>query len=86
MTLQEAIQARHPVRAYIDRPLSEDVVATLKAKIEEVNAVAGLHVQLILNEPKSFQCAMAKYGHFSGVNSYLVMTSASQPAKILKNR
>ena len=73
MTLQEAIQARHSVRAYVDKPLAEDVVATLKAKIDEVNTVAGLHVQLILNEPKSFQCAMAKYGHFSGVSNYLVM-------------
>ena len=73
MTIQEAIQARHSVRQYIDKPLPEDVVAALKAKIDEVNATAGLHVQLILNEPKSFQGAMAKYGHFSGVSNYLVM-------------
>ena len=72
MTIQEAIQARHSVRQYIDKPITEDVVATLKAKIDEVNAKSGLHIQLILNEPKSFQCAMAKYGRFSGVNSYLV--------------
>ena len=73
MTIQEAIQVRHSVRQYIDKPLTEDVVTALKAKIDEVNAKSGLHIQLILNEPKSFQCAMAKYGHFSGVNSYLVM-------------
>lgn len=73
MTLLEAIQARHSVRAYIDKPLSEKIVATLKAKIDEVNALAGLHVQLILDEPRSFQSAMAKYGHFSGVSNYLVM-------------
>ena len=73
MTIQEAIRARHSVRQYIDKPLPEDVAAALKAKIDEVNATAGLHVQLILNEPKSFQCAMAKYGNFSGVSNYLVM-------------
>ena len=73
MTIQEAIQTRHSVRQYIDKALTEDVVAALRAKIDEVNAKSGLHIQLILNEPKSFQCAMAKYGHFSGVNSYLVM-------------
>ena len=73
MTIQEAILARHSVRAYIDKPLPEDIVAALRAKIDEVNVAAGLHVQLILNEPKSFQCAMAKYGHFSGVSNYLVM-------------
>lgn len=73
MTIQEAILARHSVRAYIDKLLPEDIVAALRAKIDEVNVAAGLHVQLILNEPKSFQCAMAKYGHFSGVSNYLVM-------------
>lgn len=73
MTIQEAIQARHSVRAYIDKPLAEDAVTALRAKIDEVNAAAGLHIQLILNEPKSFQCAMARYGHFSGVSNYLVM-------------
>ena len=73
MTIQEAIQSRHSVRQYIDKALTEDAVTTLRAKIDEVNAKSGLHIQLILNEPKSFQCAMAKYGHFSGVNNYLVM-------------
>lgn len=73
MTIQEAIQARHSVRAYIDKPLTEDVVIALKAKIDEVNSKAGLHIQLILDEPKSFQCPTAKYGRFSGVSNYLVM-------------
>jgi len=73
MTLQEAIKARHSVRAYIDRPLADDVVSALKARIEEVNTAAGLHIQLVLDEPKAFQCTMAKYGHFSGVSNYLVM-------------
>ena len=68
MTIQEAIQARHSVRQYIDKPITEDVVAALKAKIDEVNAEAGLHIQLILNEPKSFQCAMAKYGKRLGMD------------------
>lgn len=73
MTLQQAIQERYSVRAYIDKPLGEDIAAALKAKIDEVNAAADLHIQLIQNEPKSFQCALARYGHFSGVSNYLVM-------------
>lgn len=73
MTIQEAILARHSVRAYIDKPLAEDVIGALRARIDEVNAVAGLHIQLVLNEPKSFQGTLAKYGHFSGVSNYLVM-------------
>ena len=33
MTLQEAIQARHSVRAFIEKPLTDDVVKVLQEKI-----------------------------------------------------
>jgi len=39
MTLQEAIEARHSVRAYIDRPLADDVVSALKARKEGVSLI-----------------------------------------------
>ena len=73
MTIQEAIKARHSVRAYINKPLEEDVAKVLKDKIEEVNQKGHLHIQLIQNEPKAFQGTLAKYGKFRGVNDYLVM-------------
>lgn len=73
MTLSEAILARHSVRAYTDLPITGDTLAVLQQKLDEVNAVAGLHVQLVLDEPKAFLCAMAKYGKFRGVKNYLVM-------------
>ena len=73
MTLQEAIEARHSVRAYKDQPLTEEVVNALNEKIAELNRVGNLHIQLILNEPKAFQGKLAKYGKFSGVRNYLVM-------------
>lgn len=72
MTLLEAIQRRHSVRRYTSRPLPEDVVDTLRAKIEEVNKKGNLHVQLVLQEPKAFRGVFA-YGKFSGVANYLVM-------------
>ena len=73
MTLQEAIVARHSVRAYKDKPLEADVVSVLEQEIERVNREGKLHVQLIQNEPKAFQGTLAKYGKFRNVNSYLVM-------------
>ena len=73
MTLQEAIEARHSVRAYKSQPLADDVVKVLEEQIAQVNHVAGLHVQLILNEPKAFLGPFAKYGKFRGVSNYLVM-------------
>lgn len=72
MTLKEAIKERHSVRRYKDMPLTDEVVKVLQKKIEEVNKKAGLHIQLIQNEPKAFKGVFA-YGTFSGVNNYLVM-------------
>ncbi len=73
MTIQEAIEARHSVRAYKDQPLSEDIVKLLEDKIEELNHEGQLHIQLICNEPKAFQGTMAKYGKFRNANNYIVM-------------
>ena len=64
MTLQEAIQARHSVRAYKEQPLADETVRVQEGR---------LHMQLILNEPKAFQGTLAKYGKFRHVNNYIVM-------------
>ena len=69
MTIQEAIVARHSVRAYKEQPLTQDVVKALEEKIAELNRDGNLHMQLILNEPKAFQGTLAKYGKFRGVSN-----------------
>ena len=84
MTLQEAIEARHSVRAYKDLPLADDVVEVLEQEIAVVNQKGNLHVQFILNEPKAFQGTIAKYGKFRNVKNYLVM--AGQIADDLDER
>jgi len=73
MTVQEAIQARHSVRAYKERTLADETVRVLVDKITELNQEGRLHMQLILNEPKAFQGTLAKYGKFRHVNNYIVM-------------
>ena len=73
MTLQEAIEARHSVRAYKNQSLSEDIVKVLEEEIAKLNREGQLHIQLILNEPKAFQGTLAKYGRFRNVTSYIVM-------------
>lgn len=73
MTIQEAIEARHSVRAYKDQPLSEENVKVLEDEIVKLNHEGQLHIQLICNEPKAFQGTMAKYGKFRHANNYLVM-------------
>lgn len=73
MTLQEAIEARHSVRAYKNEPLAEDASRRLEEEIGVVNQKGSLHIQLIEHEPKAFQGTLAKYGKFRNVTSYMVM-------------
>ena len=73
MTLQEAIQARHSVRAYQEQPLTDSDARALQEKIEELNREGQLHIQLIRNEPKAFLGPFARYGKFHGVTDYFVM-------------
>ena len=73
MTIQEAIEARHSVRAYKDQPLSEEIVKLLEDELVKLNNEGQLHIQLICNEPKAFQGTLAKYGKFRNANNYLVM-------------
>lgn len=72
MTLSEAIDARHSVRHYISKPLSQDIIDAIQAKIDACNREGNLHIQLVLNEIKGFSGMMA-YGSFSGVENYIVM-------------
>ena len=72
MTLLEAIESRHSVRRYKEDPIPDDVLSIIRQKVEEVNSLAGLHVQLVTEEPKAFSGLMA-YGSFSGVRNYFVM-------------
>ena len=73
MTLKEAMEARHSVRAYKMQPLAADVVKVLEDRIAALNRESKLHIQLIQNEPKAFLGMLAKYGRFRHVTNYLVM-------------
>lgn len=79
MTLTEAIKARHSVRRYKDDPIPEEVLTILADKVRAVNQEAGLHVQLVTEEPKAFSGIMA-YGSFSGVRNYFVMAGKKSEA------
>lgn len=73
MTLQEAIKVRHSVRQYIDKPIEAEKIAQLQTLIDKSNNEAGLHMQLVTNEPNAFSQGMAKYGKFSGISNYIAM-------------
>ena len=78
MTLLEAIEARHSVRKYKDEPISEEILAVLRNKVWEINREAGLHIQMVTDEPKAFggfksTSGVFSYGAFTNVKNYFVM-------------
>lgn len=73
MTLQEAIVARHSVRQYKNQAIEADKVEQLHAAIDEANRTAGLHLQLVTDEPEAFAHGLAKYGKFSGISNYIAL-------------
>ena len=79
MELTEAIKNRHSVRSYTDQSIEGTVKHELEAYIQQCNRESGLHMQLVLNEPKAFDCLMAHYGHFSGVKNYIAMIGKRGP-------
>ncbi len=73
MTIQEAIKTRHSVRSYTARKIEQEKLDALTELMEQCNRAGGLHIQLILDDPKAFDSRLAHYGKFSGVTSYFAM-------------
>ncbi len=72
MTELEALQSRHSVRKYQDRPLEAGDVAALQEEIAKINKEGDLHMQLVLNERKAFK-GFLSYGSFSNVANYIMV-------------
>ncbi len=79
MNLREAIDARHSVRQYQDRPLEAEVIAALEEEIRDCNRESGLHIQLVTDEPNAFDSFMAHYGKFNGVTDYIALIGKRGP-------
>lgn len=73
MELMEAIQERHSVRRFTDKPLDKDSVEILQQEIKSCNEESGFNIQLILDEPNAFQAEKATYGQFKCCKNYLAI-------------
>jgi hypothetical protein len=71
--LENAMQARHSVRAFTDEKIDANTVKILEAEIQKINAQSGLHIQLVTNEPQAFSSKLAHYGSFSNVTDYICL-------------
>ncbi len=75
----EALRHRRSVRAFEDRAIRTDVQNALRAEVTARNEAAGLHIQLILNEPRAFGTFLARYGKFANVRNYLALVGPASP-------
>ena len=73
MTELEIMRQRHSVRQYDDMPIEQDKRTVLNELAEKLNTDAGVHIQIIYDEPKCFDSFMAHYGKFSGVQNYIAL-------------
>lgn len=71
--LKRAMEQRHSVRAYLDKPIGAELCEKLRETIGECNREGGLHFQLVTGEEKAFGGLMAHYGKFSGVKNYVAL-------------
>lgn len=79
MEICEAMWQRHSVRTYTSKKIEGETKEALTAFIRECNHEGGLNMQLILNEPKAFDCRMAHYGSFSNVRNYIAVIGPKGP-------
>ena len=79
MDIFEAMEKRHSVRQYIEKPLGAEEALALSEEIKLCNEEGGLHIQLVKDEPKAFSGFMAHYGKFSGVTNYIALVGPKGP-------
>ena len=73
MTILQAIDARHSVRAYREDPIPQNVRDKLDACVGQCNTESGLHISVKYDDPDGFDSRMAHYGNFRNVRNYIVL-------------
>lgn len=79
MDIIQAMNERHSVRSYTDKPIPTDILSELKSEIAKCNNEGNLNIQLVTDEPKAFDGFMAHYGKFGGVENYIVLVGKKVP-------
>ena len=74
MTLLEAIEARHSVRAYRYMPIPEEIRSELDSFVATCNKEGNLHISIRYDDLTGFDSRLAHYGSFRNVNNYIVLS------------
>lgn len=74
MTILEAIDARHSVRAYQDKPIDGETHQLLDGFVAGCNQESGLNIFIRYDDPDGFDSRLAHYGSFRNVKNYIVLS------------
>lgn len=78
MDMREAMDARHMVRKYTDKPISKDVAAKVQQRVKEVNAEYDVAIKLVCDDVSAFN-AVVKLVLAKGVRNYFILAGKDVP-------
>lgn len=78
MTLLDAINARHSVRAYRTDPIPEEIRSRLDAFVAKCNEDGHLDISIQYDDPAGFDSRLAQYGSFRNVQNYIVLAGKKE--------
>lgn len=73
MTILEAVEQRHSVRAYLDKEIEKEKQELLISETQKVNEESTLHIQVFFDDPDCFETNRADYGIFKNCKNYFVL-------------
>ena len=71
MDFKEAMQKRHMVRKYTDKPLSDEIIAKINERIELNNKTYNLNMKLMINNSKGVSSIIDERLGYSGADIML---------------
>lgn len=78
MDLKEAMEQRHMVRRYTDRPIPAELVRQLNDRTEKMNELYGTAITLRTGDARAFN-ALIKLILAKGVRNYFIMAGKDTP-------
>lgn len=73
MDIMKVIESRHSVRQYKEQKIEMELRGELGSLCDKINEEAGMHIQIIYDEPNCFNSMRAHYGKFTGVSNYIAI-------------
>lgn len=75
MTVKDAMNQRHMVRKFTNKPISAELVEKLNKRVSDNNERSGLSMKLVINDSKGLN-AFAKIFLGRGVKNYIILAGS----------